>query len=94
MSYKLGYTDRFKETLSDISREDTIRILKKIEWIAQNAEQLQHEQLRNPPVGLEGICKYRVGFYRVLYWVDHAKKEITVYDVIWRRGEYRELYRR
>ena len=51
MSYKLGYTDRFKETLNDINREDRIRILKKIEWVAQNAEQLQHERLRNPPGG-------------------------------------------
>ena len=93
MSYKLGYTDRFKETLNDISREDTVRILKKLEWIAQNAEQLQHERLREPPAGLERICKYRIGSYRVLYWIEHVKKEITVYDVIWRRGEYKELYR-
>ena len=92
MSYKLGYTDRFKETLNDINRRDTIRILKKIEWIAQNAEQLQHERILSPPTGLERICKYRVGPYRVLYWIEHAKKEITVYDVIWRRSQYRELY--
>jgi len=93
MSYKLGYTDRFKETLNDISREATIKILKKIEWIAQNADQIQHERIRKPPVGLERICKYRVGPYRVLYWIEHVTKEIIVYDVIWRRGEYKELYR-
>jgi len=93
MSYKLDYTDRFKETLNDINREDRIRILKKIEWIAQNAEQLQHERIRHPPVGLENICRYRVGHYRVLYWIEHVKKEIIVYDLIWRRGEYKELYR-
>lgn len=94
MNYKLSYTDRFKETLSGINREDTIRILKKLEWIAQNAEQLQHERLREPPEGLERICKCRVGFYRILYWIEHIKKEIIVYDVIWRKGRYKELYRR
>ena len=93
MSYKLNYTDTFKETIGEMDRPEVIRILKKLEWVAQNAEQAQHERLKNPPSGLEKICKYRVGPYRVLYWIDHTAREITAYDVVWRKGKYRELYR-
>ena len=66
MSYKLNYTDTFKETIGEMDRPEVIRILKKLEWVSQNAEHAQHERLKNPPSGLERICKYRVGPYRVL----------------------------
>ena len=93
MSYKLNYTDRFKETIREMDRPEVIRILKKLEWVAQNAEQVEHKRLKKPPSGLERICKYRVGPYRVLYWIDHTAREITAYDVVWRKGRYKELYR-
>ena len=93
MSYKLNYTDRFKETMREMDRPEVIKILKKLEWVAQNAEQIQHERLKKPLSGLEKICKYRVGTYRVLYWIDHTAREITAYDVLWRKGKYRGLYR-
>ncbi|MBC8493027.1 MAG: hypothetical protein H8D43_04500 [Chloroflexi bacterium] len=93
MSYKLNYTDRFKETMREMDRPEVIKILKKHEWVAQNAEQIQHERLKKPLSGLEKICKYRVGPYRVLYWIDHTAREITAYDVLWRKGKYRGLYR-
>lgn len=93
MSYKLNYTDRFKETIGEMDRPEVIGILKKLEWVAQNAEQVEHERLKKPPSGLERICKYRVGPYPVLYWIDHTAREITAYDVVWRKGKYRELYR-
>jgi len=63
VSYKLNYTDRFKETIREIDRPEVIRVLKKLEWVAQNAEQVEHERLEKPPSGLERICKYRVGPY-------------------------------
>ncbi len=75
MSYKVEYTNRAKETLRRIPHQDTIRILKKIEWIAQHADQLQHSRIQNPPSDLEKICRYRVGIYRVLYWIEHGLKE-------------------
>lgn len=92
MSYKIEYTNQAKETLRRIPRQDTIRILRKIEWIAQHADQLQHRRIQNPPPDLEKICRYRVGIYRVLYWIEHGSKTITIYDVIYRKGEYKELY--
>ena len=55
MSYKLNYTDRFKETIREMDRPEVIRILKKLEWVAQNAEQVEHERLKKPPSGLERI---------------------------------------
>ena len=93
MSYSLQYTDRFKDTLSQLDKPEAVRILRKLEWLAENAEVVSHERLNNPPAGLEKLCRYRVGQYRVLYWIEHQEREITAYDVIWRKGKYKELYR-
>lgn len=93
MSYNLQYTDKVKDTLAGLDRQEASRILKKLEWLAENAEQISHERLSNPPDGLEELCKYRIGPYRALYWIEHQEGEIIVYDVIWRKGKYKELYR-
>ena len=34
-----------------------------------------------------------IEWVRFNYCVYHASQEITVYDVIWRKGKYRELWR-
>ena len=74
MSYRLNYTDRFKKTLREIDRQDIVRILKKAEWLAQRAEQVRHERVRNPPDDLDKICKYRLGIYRILYCIESCQE--------------------
>lgn len=93
MSYKLNYTERFKKTIREMDKPEIIKVLKKLKWVAENADSIWHERLKNPPPGLDKICKYRVDYYRLIYWVDHTSQEITAYDVIWRKGKYRELWR-
>jgi mRNA-degrading endonuclease RelE of RelBE toxin-antitoxin system len=92
MTYRLLYTEMFEQSLQSLDRQDAVRIVEKMTWLAENAEEIQHERLTNPPRGLEGVCKRRVGSQRIIYWVDHEAKEIVGYDVLWRRGKYRDLY--
>jgi len=46
------------------------------------------------PKELEGLQKYRVGDWRFLFWVDHPKKEITLYGVEHRSRAYKRLKRK
>lgn len=47
---------------------------RKIEWIAENAAGMVHRRLVGMPTDLTGLCKLRVGDYRILYWICPAKK--------------------
>lgn len=93
MSYDLDLADQAQSKLKKLDRPATIRVLKKLRWLADNAAIVEHERLTNPPPGLTGVCKYRVGPYRVVYWVDHVEEKISVVDIVWRRGKYKDLYR-
>ncbi len=65
-------------------------IERKILWLAQNALQLLHRRLTGMPEELDGLCKLRVGDYRILYWVYHERKTVRIYRV----GHRSEVYRR
>ncbi len=93
MSYDLEFADQAKSRLKSLDRLEALRILRKLSWLSENAAVVEHDRLTNPPAGLKGVCKYRVGPYRVVYWVDHAEERISVVDVVWRRGKYKDLYR-
>jgi len=43
------------------------------------------------PDDLSGLQKYRIGDWRVLFWVDDSKKEITLYSVKHRKEIYKKL---
>jgi mRNA-degrading endonuclease RelE of RelBE toxin-antitoxin system len=83
----------FEQSLQSLDRKDVVKILEKTSWLADHAGEIQHERIKNPPRGLEGICKRRVGPHRIVYWVNHETKEIVGYDVLWRRGKYKDLCR-
>jgi mRNA-degrading endonuclease RelE of RelBE toxin-antitoxin system len=93
MSYKLNLSDRARNKLKYLDRQDATRILRKLTWVAENAAQIEHERLKNPPAGMEGVCKYRIGPYRAVYWIDHEEETIATIDIVWRKGDYKELYR-
>lgn len=93
MSYKLNLSDRARSKLKRLDHQDAGRILRKFTWLAENADQIEHEQLKVPPAGMKGVCKYRIGLYRAVYWIDHEEEAIAVVDIVWRKGGYKELYR-
>jgi len=63
------------------------RIMSKLGWLAENFDSIRPQSLAGP---LAGLCKLRVGDYRVIYEADRDKKLITVH-LIGHRGEiYRQ----
>lgn len=88
--YRIETTSDFDKDLKKLDRDISSRILKKLEWLSQHPEVLRFP-LKNPPKDLKGLQKYRIGDYRILLWVDHDKRVITIYGVEHRRSVYNDL---
>ncbi|MBU0496152.1 MAG: type II toxin-antitoxin system RelE/ParE family toxin [Chloroflexi bacterium] len=85
--YRVETTSEFDEDLGCLDRAIAQRIIRKIEWLAEHPGILR-APLRHLPENLKGLHKYRVGDYRVLLWVDHEAKVLTLYGVRHRREIY------
>lgn len=88
--YKVETTLEFEKDINNLSYEVALRILNKLQWLSRHPEILRHP-LKNLPKDLKNLQKYRVGDYRILLWVDHSKKSITLYGVEHRRSIYKRL---
>lgn len=64
---------------------------RKIQWLAENAAGMIHRRLVGMPEDLAGLCKLRVGDYRILYWIYPAKKLVRIYRIQHRSEVYRKL---
>lgn len=63
----------------------------KIQWLADNAAGMVHRRLVGMPEDLSGLCKLRVGDYRILYWIYPAQSLVRIYRIQHRSEVYRQL---
>lgn len=64
---------------------------RKILWLSQNAPTMLHRRLVGMPDELSGLCKLRVGDYRILYWIYHDRKLVRLYRIQHRSEVYRDF---
>lgn len=88
--YRIDTTPDFDRDIKALDRPAAARIIDKIEWLAANPKLLINP-LKYVPSDLKGLQKYRVGDYRILFWVDHNHKTITLYGVEHRKTVYKKL---
>lgn len=91
--YKIETAPTFDRDLKKLDRQVAKRIIEKMEWLAEHPELLP-PPMKYMPKELEGLQKYRVGDWRVLFWTDHQKKEIALYGVEHRGRAYKKLKRK
>jgi mRNA-degrading endonuclease RelE of RelBE toxin-antitoxin system len=68
-----------------------ISVERKIQWLAENAAAIVHRRLVGMPKDLGGLCKLRVGDYRILYWNYPAQKLVRIYRIQHRSEVYRSF---
>ena len=88
--YQIKITSTFDKDFKKLDRQVTKRIIKKIELLAKNPELLRYP-VKYLPKDLDGLQKYRVGDWRILFWVDHKNKEIILYGVEHRKSIYKRF---
>ena len=91
MAYRLIVLPAAEADLEKLDPEVRRRILRRMVWLRENASQIIHYQLTNMPDDLVGLCRLRVGDYRVIYWVYHQRQELRVYRIQHRSEVYRRF---
>lgn len=84
--YTLNFTAEADRDFDRLDRANQQRILKRLEWLAANAEEVRHETVTGP---LAGLFKFRVGDYRVLYDLSHQEHTLLVQVIRHRREVYK-----
>jgi mRNA interferase RelE/StbE len=83
---KIKFTPRAAADLERLDASVANRIIDKLSWLAGHP-QTKVERLAGMPGSLDGLLKYRVGAYRVLFWFDRDTL------VIYRVGHRSEIYK-
>lgn len=66
-------------------------VIKKITWLSENAAEVIHHPLKGMSKDLTGLCKLRVGDYRVLYWKVESSKQLHIFRIKHRSEVYKRL---
>ena len=70
MAYSVKYEPEAVNDLDQLTQTTRIRILKKIEWLKNNFDQISPLSLTG---NLSGFYKLRIGDYRVIYEFDKER---------------------
>ena len=91
MAYRVEVGPKADAQLSELDPTVGSAVERKIIWLAENAAVMIHRRFVGMPDDLAGLCKSRVGHWRILCWVYHSEKIIRVYRIQHRSEVYREL---
>ncbi len=67
--YKVKFLPDAEESFEKFDKSIQKIIAKKIDWLAEYADKVIHHSLTALPDDLRGLCRIRIGGYRILYWV-------------------------
>lgn len=85
MSYSVEFLLDAKAEIEALSPTIQERILRKVRWLLDNFEQINHQALS---ANLSRLFKLRVGDYRVIYSFIITEKRIIIHKVGHRRSIY------
>ena len=85
--YRLRILDAAIRDLMRLDKSVAQRIVKRINWLAENLDNIKPEPLTGD---LTGFYKFRVGDYRVLYEILQDEQILVIHQI----GHRREVYRR
>jgi mRNA interferase RelE/StbE len=91
MAYRVEIGPQAQTQFDALDSVIAASIERKIIWLATNADNIMHRRLVGMPGELQGLCKLRIGDYRVLYWVYPTESLIRLYRIQHRSEVYRSF---
>jgi len=91
MAFRVEVSRKATTQLDELDASVGAAVERKIIWLAQNASVMVHRRLVGMPEDLAGLCKLRVGDWRILYWIYQAEKIVRIYRIQHRSEVYRDL---
>jgi mRNA interferase RelE/StbE len=89
--YKVAFLPDAEASFRKLDKSIQKRVAQKIDWLAEHADRVIHHPLTSLPDDLRGLCRIRIGDYRLLYWVYDETKQIKVYEIEHRSKDYRSI---
>ncbi len=84
--YEIRLFEEAERNLERLDKTIARRILRKLHWLAENAEIIEPKGLKK---NLSGFAKLREGDYRVIYQISHEEQIVFIRFV----GHRREIYK-
>mgnify|MGYP003389990226 CR=1 FL=1 len=84
--YQIQFLADARRDLERLDAPIARRIVKKLNWLAENAENVEPTGLRS---GLAGLARIREGDYRIIYEIKHLELAIIVHFI----GHRSEVYK-
>ena len=91
MSYRIEIGSQADAQLAALDAAIGASVERKSVWLAENAGAVIHRRLVGMPDDLAGLCKLRVGDWRILYWVYPSQTLIRLYRIQNRSEVYRDF---
>jgi len=91
MAYRIEIGPKAEAQLAALDASIGASVERKILWLGQNAGTILHRRLVGMPDELAGLCKARVGDYRILYWVYREQELVRLYRIQHRSEVYRHF---
>ncbi len=91
MAYTVEISPKADAQLAKLDAAIGATVENKIAWLAENAAAMIHRHLVGMPEDLTGLCKLRVGHWRILYWIYPPEKVVRIYRIAHRSEVYRDL---
>lgn len=91
MAYRIEVGPKADAQLGELDPAVGSAVERKVLWLSENAAVMIHRRLVGMPDDLAGLCKLRVGDWRILYWIYPAEKIVRVYRIQHRSEVYRDL---
>ena len=91
MPYRVEVGSKADVQLAELDSAIGASVERKIFWLAENAAVMVHRRLVGMPDELSGLCKLRIGDWRILYWVYPAQSLIRIYRIQHRSEVYRDF---
>lgn len=85
--YRIRILDAAAQELGGLDKPVGRRIVRRINWLAENLEDIRPEALTGD---MAGFYRLRVGDYRIIYQIAHDEQTIVIHAI----GHRREIYRR
>jgi mRNA interferase RelE/StbE len=84
--YQIAFVPSVERDLRQLDKPVRLRVLNKLQWLAENIESLSPE----PLIGQwQGMYKLRTGDYRVIYALDSTGETLIVHAIGHRSKVYR-----
>ena len=89
--YKVTLLPYAEKSFKKLDKSVQLKIAEKIDWLVRSTDSIIHHPLTSLPDDLKGLCRMRVGDYRILYWIYFENKQIKIYDIEHRGKDYHSI---